>query len=80
MPELSGEIALVYADDLTAPAREIYKFQKEFKISLHIKIINKLKTVDLRSIFTEYHILIQQFMITCHLHLDVLRVTQIFHL
>jgi len=35
-PELSGELALVYANDLTAPAREIFAFQKEFdgKVSI----------------------------------------------
>jgi large subunit ribosomal protein L10 len=30
LPELEGELAIAYADDLTAPAREIYSFQKEF--------------------------------------------------
>lgn len=29
MPELSGELALVYASDLIAPAREIFDFQKK---------------------------------------------------
>lgn len=29
-PELNGELAMVYADDLTAPAREIFTFQKQF--------------------------------------------------
>ncbi len=28
MPPLEGEVALVYADDLLAPAREIFSFQK----------------------------------------------------
>ncbi len=36
VPELPGEMAFAYADDLTAPAREVYKFQKEFKDSLSI--------------------------------------------
>ena len=36
MPELPGELALVYGVDLTSPAREIYKFQKEFKEGLSI--------------------------------------------
>jgi len=36
MPELPGELALAYAADLTAPAREVFKFQKEFKDSLTI--------------------------------------------
>lgn len=30
MPELQGELAVAYADDLTSPAREIYAFSKEF--------------------------------------------------
>ena len=29
MPELPGEIALAWSEDLTAPAREIYAFQKK---------------------------------------------------
>ena len=36
MPELRGEIALAYGDDLTTPAREVYKFQKEFKEAFSI--------------------------------------------
>ena len=31
MPELTGEIALVYGNDPIAPAREIFGFQKKFK-------------------------------------------------
>jgi large subunit ribosomal protein L10 len=36
MPELPGELALAYADDLVAPARGIYEFQKKFdkKVSI----------------------------------------------
>ncbi|MCC7004881.1 50S ribosomal protein L10 [Candidatus Nomurabacteria bacterium] len=36
MPELLGELGLVWSDDLTAPAREIYSFQKKLdgKISI----------------------------------------------
>jgi large subunit ribosomal protein L10 len=30
-PVLSGETALAYGADLTAPAREVYEFQKKFK-------------------------------------------------
>lgn len=30
LPELNGELAIVFADDLTAPAREIFAFQKSF--------------------------------------------------
>lgn len=29
MPELAGEIALAYSEDLLAPAREVYAFQKK---------------------------------------------------
>ncbi|HMO79015.1 MAG TPA: 50S ribosomal protein L10 [Candidatus Paceibacterota bacterium] len=36
LPELNGELALVYGDDLTAPAREIYEFQKKFKGGISI--------------------------------------------
>jgi large subunit ribosomal protein L10 len=36
MPQLDGELALVYSADLLAPAREIYEFQKRFdgKVSI----------------------------------------------
>lgn len=30
IPELTGEVALVYGEDLLVPAREIYSFQKTF--------------------------------------------------
>ena len=36
MPELLGELALVYGADLIAPAREIYDFQKKFDTKLSI--------------------------------------------
>ncbi len=36
LPELNGELAIAYADDLTAPAREIYAFQKEFDGNIDI--------------------------------------------
>lgn len=29
MPELTGELAIIYGDDQVAPAREIYQFQKK---------------------------------------------------
>lgn len=35
-PELNGEVALAYADDLTAPAREVYKFQKQYAENIQI--------------------------------------------
>lgn len=31
MPELNGELALAFSEDLLDPAREIYAFEKEFK-------------------------------------------------
>ena len=36
LPELEGELALVYSDDLTAPAREIFAFQKELEEAVSI--------------------------------------------
>lgn len=36
LPELAGELALAYGDDLIAPAREIYGFQKKNPDSLKI--------------------------------------------
>lgn len=36
LPELNGELGLAYGTDLTAPAREIYAFQKKFKDSISI--------------------------------------------
>ncbi len=36
MPVLEGEIGMAYAADLTAPAREVFEFQKRFKDSLDI--------------------------------------------
>lgn len=36
MPELEGMIAIAYADDLIAPAREVYEFQKELGDNLQI--------------------------------------------
>jgi large subunit ribosomal protein L10 len=36
MPELDGELALAYGEDLVAPAREVHAFQKKFdgKVSI----------------------------------------------
>jgi len=31
MPDFAGELAVVYGDDLTAPAREFYVFQKKYE-------------------------------------------------
>lgn len=36
MPELEGELALASSDDLTAPAREVYAFQKQFDENISI--------------------------------------------
>jgi large subunit ribosomal protein L10 len=36
MPETQGEIAMVYGEDLTAPARELYVFQKKYKDNVKI--------------------------------------------
>ncbi|MEN9614236.1 MAG: ribosomal protein large subunit ribosomal protein [Candidatus Parcubacteria bacterium] len=36
LPALDGEIAIAYASDLTAPAREIFAFQKKLKDKLTI--------------------------------------------
>lgn len=36
LPSLDGELALVYGDDLTTPAREIYAFQKQFTDGINI--------------------------------------------
>jgi large subunit ribosomal protein L10 len=36
LPELEGEVGLAYGEDLIAPAREIYEFQKKHKGSISI--------------------------------------------
>jgi large subunit ribosomal protein L10 len=36
MPELAGEIGFAYSNDLIAPARGVYEFQKKFKDSVNI--------------------------------------------
>lgn len=36
MPNLSGEVAMAYADDVLSPAREVFNFQKENKVPLSI--------------------------------------------
>ncbi len=36
MPSLDGEVALAYSSDLTAPAREVYSFQKKFEDQVSI--------------------------------------------
>lgn len=36
MPELSGEVAIAYGEDMMAPAREVYEFQKKLDKKLNI--------------------------------------------
>jgi large subunit ribosomal protein L10 len=36
MPEFVGELAMVYGEDLTTPAREFYAFQKKYKDNVKI--------------------------------------------
>jgi len=36
MPELEGELALAYSEDLTAPARGVFEFQKKHKENVSI--------------------------------------------
>ncbi len=36
MPEFTGELAIVYGEDLTAPAREFFTFQKKYKDNVKI--------------------------------------------
>lgn len=35
-PELEGEIAIAFGDDLTTPAQEVFSFQKKYKDSIKI--------------------------------------------
>jgi len=36
LPPLEGEIAVAYAEDLTAPAREVYEFSEDYKDNIAI--------------------------------------------
>lgn len=36
IPSLDGEVAMVYGEDPIAPAREVYNFQKTYKVPLNI--------------------------------------------
>jgi len=36
MPKLEGELAVAYSDDVTAPSREVYVFQKQYKDAISI--------------------------------------------
>ncbi len=53
-PELPGELGLAYGNDLVAPAREVYEFQKKLKDSITIlggvfqgKFINQAEMMDI---------------------------------
>lgn len=37
IPELEGELAIAYSDDMLAPAREVYNFQKKLEDKLAIQ-------------------------------------------
>jgi large subunit ribosomal protein L10 len=37
MPEIEGTVAIAFGEDLTAPAREVYDFQKSHKEQIEIK-------------------------------------------
>ncbi len=57
MPSIDGELAIAYAKDLIAPAREVYTFQKQHKENLSIlggvfegKYMNKEDMMDIASI------------------------------
>lgn len=36
LPELTGELSVAFGEDLLAPAREVYEFEKKFKDKIHI--------------------------------------------
>lgn len=57
MPPLEGELAIAYAEDLVAPAREVYAFQKKFKDNMAIlggvfegKYMDKAAMMDIATI------------------------------
>ncbi len=57
MPSIDGELAIAYAKDLIAPAREVYTFQKQHKENLSIlggvfegKYMNKEEMMEIASI------------------------------
>ncbi len=57
MPAIDGELAIAYAKDLIAPAREVYTFQKQHKENLSIlggvfegKYMNKEEMMEIASI------------------------------
>lgn len=61
LPSLEGELALAYADDLTAPAREVYSFQKKFTDNISIlggvfegKYLSKIEMEEIAQIPDEH--------------------------
>lgn len=61
LPVMEGELALAYADDLIAPAREIFKFQKKFSGNIKIlggtfegKFLNKSEMEEIAQIPSEH--------------------------
>lgn len=57
LPELSGEVGVAYSTDLTAPAREVYVFQKKLDNAFSIlggvfdgKFVNKAEMTEIAAI------------------------------
>ena len=57
LPELSGEVAVAYGEDLIAPAREVYNFQKAHKGFLNIlggifegKFVDSAKMMEIATV------------------------------
>jgi large subunit ribosomal protein L10 len=57
LPELSGEVAVAYGEDLIAPAREVYNFQKAHKGLLNIlggifegKFVDSAKMMEIATV------------------------------
>jgi large subunit ribosomal protein L10 len=57
LPELTGEVAIAYGEDLLAPAREVYNFQKAHKGFLNIlggifegKFVDSAKMMELATV------------------------------
>lgn len=56
-PELDGELAIAYGEDLISPAREVYEFQKQHKDNISIiggvfdgRYMNKEEMLDIATI------------------------------
>ena len=57
LPELTGEVAVAYGEDLIAPAREVYNFQKTHKGFLNIlggifegKFVDSAKMMEIATV------------------------------